>query len=227
MQAFADNPWFASLLADDAQALLAAATPLRLPAGQAAFLQGDELEGPGARAFFGLRSGLLKLQILSPEGRETILSLVEPGNWIGEVSALEGTPRAYAAVALEDSELLAVTAQAFDRLMDRAGFARAMARLTAQRLRLCYGLLVDVALQPMQMRVARRLLLLVHGGLSQHADGRNRLGVSQDLLATMLGISRPTLNKELQALAELGLIALRYGRIEILDPPGLRERCKT
>ncbi|GEM_PF-4799572 len=35
----------------------------------------------------------------------------------------------------------------------------------------------------------------------------------------MLGISRQTLSKELQALVKLGAIRLRYGHIEIHDVP--------
>ena len=36
-------------------------------------------------------------------------------------------------------------------------------------------------------------------------------------LAMMLGVSRPTLNKELQALPKLGAISLHYGYVEISD----------
>jgi hypothetical protein len=38
---------------------------------------------------------------------------------------------------------------------------------------------------------------------------------SLDNLALMLGVSRPTLNKELQALAKMGVISLHYGHVEI------------
>ena len=38
----------------------------------------------------------------------------------------------------------------------------------------------------------------------------------------MLGVGRTTLNKELQALASTGAIALRYGQIELCDMQALR-----
>jgi CRP-like cAMP-binding protein len=84
-------------------------------------------------------------------------------------------------------------------------------------LRLAYGLLADSALQSTRERVRRRLVLLAHGDVTQSRSGRSSVTTSQDNLAMMLGISRPTLNKELQALAKLGAITLRYGRIEIRD----------
>jgi len=70
--------------------------------------------------------------------------------------------------------------------------------------------------------VARLLVMLAHGGISQSASGRMHISSSQDTLAMMLGVSRPTLSKELQALARDGALGIRYGRIEILDMQRLR-----
>lgn len=218
MQVFADNPWFRSLPRTEADALLAAATPIRLAQGAALFRQGDMFNGSSAgAAFFGLASGLLKLSILHPDGSEAILTLIEPGNWFGEVSVLDRLPRAHSAIALSDSALLAVSVEKFNALMQRSTFAQAIATMLAIRLRLAYGLMGDSALQSTRERVGRRLALLAHGDITQSASGRDSVSTSQENLAMMLGISRPTLNKELQALARLGAISLRYGRIEILD----------
>ena len=216
MRAFQDNPWFASLSRASADALLAAATPLRLAAGECAFRQGDKVEGQGG-AFFGVTQGLIKLQALNPDGKEVILVLAEPGNWFGEVAALESLPRAQTAVALVDTELLVVSADRFNALMRHGEFAASIARLVARRLRQVYVMMYDAGLLGPRERVARRLVWLAHGDITNSVAGRTTLRTSQDVLAMMLGISRPTLNKELQALAELGALALCYGRIEIKD----------
>jgi len=81
--------------------------------------------------------GSLKLSVLHSDGKEGILALIEPGNWIGEVALLDNTQcRAHTATALEDCTLLAVTAEAFETLMQHADFAAAIARLVAGRLRM-------------------------------------------------------------------------------------------
>ncbi|MDF7007958.1 helix-turn-helix domain-containing protein, partial [Escherichia coli] len=72
-------------------------------------------------------------------------------------------------------------------------------------------------------RVARRIASLAHGDVSQSAEGRASISTSQDALAMMLGISRQTLSKELQALVQLGAIRLRSGHIEIQDMALLRD----
>jgi CRP-like cAMP-binding protein len=216
MTHFPDNPWFASLPQDQADALLRAARPLRLRTGEFAFRQGDTIKSQ-AGAFFAVARGLLKISMLHPDGGEVILAMIEPGNWVGEVAILDGLPRAHTAVAVSDSELVCVSAEDFRRLMQHSAFAEAIARLLAGRLRLAYGLMGDSALQSTRSRIARRLVMLAHGDITLSATGRSSISTSQDAVAMMLGISRPTLNKELQALADIGAIALRYGRIEIKD----------
>ncbi|WP_249123404.1 MULTISPECIES: Crp/Fnr family transcriptional regulator [unclassified Bradyrhizobium] len=214
MQAFADNPWFRSLAPADAEALLAASTPVTLAQGALLFCQDDPFDAPFG-AFFGAVSGRIKLSILHPAGKEVILAVVEPGNWFGAGPVLDHRPRAHTATALSDVELRAVSAARFDELMHSNGFARAIARQVAQRLRMAYGTMGDSALLSTQERIMRRLRALAHGDMTLSADGRSTVSASQDTLAMMLGISRPTLNKELQALARRGLISLRYGEIEL------------
>ncbi|MEJ8855611.1 Crp/Fnr family transcriptional regulator [Variovorax robiniae] len=216
MNVFAENPWFQSLPPAEATALLAAATTRQLAPGEFLYHQGDMIE-PSQAAFFGVAGGMLKLCILHPDGNEAILTITEPGNWVGEVALLDGMRRAHTAVAPVETRLLAVTAGKFNELMQRAPFAHAVAKLVAARLRMTYGLMSDSALQSTQERVARRLLVLARGDMTESADERSNITTSQDTLAMMLSISRPTLNRELQALVKLGAIALRYGHIEIRD----------
>ena len=218
MQVFSTNPWFQSLPQQAAEALLEAATTVPVAAGAFLFRQGDPVDA-GTNAFFGVASGVLKLSIFNAEGDEAILALVEPGNWFGGVSTLDQQPRGHCAIALEDAEVLAVSAERFEALMRDAAFAAAIARLVAMRLRLAYGSLASAALHGTRARVARRIAMLAHGDVSQSAQGRATINTSQDALAMMLGISRQTLSKELQALVKLGAIRLRYGHIEIQDMP--------
>ena len=70
--------------------------------------------------------------------------------------------------------------------------------------------------------MARRLLLLARGDATQARDARPVVPVSQEALAMMLGITRQTLSKELKALAEERVIALGYGRIELLSLDALQ-----
>lgn len=65
-----------------------------------------------------------------------------------------------------------------------------------------------------------RWLLMTHDRV-----GGDELGLTQEFLAEMLGVRRPTVSELAQTLQEDGLIRYRRGRITILDRAGLEARC--
>lgn len=208
------NPWFAALPLGAQRAMVTQAEPLHLRSGEMLFRQGDAVAG-GRGAFFGLLAGQIKVSSLRDDGHEAILAVLEAGNWFGEISLFDQRPRTHDATALGPVEVLALPVSAFEGLMGRQAYARAMCQLMAGRVRSLYGMVEDATLRSTRARVARRLLLLAHGDATQDNTARPVVAVSQDALAMMLGLTRQTLNKELKALARLGALVPRYGHIEI------------
>lgn len=211
------NPWFGALRLADRQALLRAAELLRLRPGEMLFRQGD---APGG--FYGLLSGRLKISSLREDGREAIFVVLEAGNWMGEISLMDGQPRTHDATALGAVEVLVVPQPVFAALMDEAPFARAVAAMLATRVRSLYGMVEDAALRSTRARIARRLLLLARGDVTMADQARPVVPVSQEALAMMLGMTRQTLSKELKVLVAEGAVTLRYRRIEISSAARLK-----
>ncbi len=220
-RALAVNPWFVDLPASTRAALLDACQWLHLRQGAVLFRQ-HEAVSTASSGFFGLVNGQIKVSSLRSDGREAILSVLEPGSWFGEITPFDGEPRTHDATALTDLDLLVVPHEAFARLMQDNAFAHAIVALLARRIRTLYGLLEDTTLRGLRARVARRLLALTRGDSLQSVEMHNTLHVPQETLAMMLGVSRQTLSIELNALASEGILALGYGRIEILEPQRLR-----
>jgi len=210
------DPWFGALDLATRRELLAGAERLRLLPGSFVFRQGDETAG-----FYGLVGGLLRVSTLREDGREAVLAVLEPGNWFGEASALDGLPRTHDVSAAGRVELLCVAPENFQRLMRRNGFAQAIALLQARHARAIYALLEDATLRSTRARIVRRLQRLARGDATMAATERPVLQVTQQTLAMMLGITRQTLALELKALAAGGAIRVGYGRIEILSAPRL------
>jgi CRP-like cAMP-binding protein len=208
------NPWFASLPVALQRAMVEHAELQRLGHGEMLFRQGEALTSAGG-AFFGLLSGHIKISTLRDDGREAILAVLEVGNWFGEISLFDQRPRTHDATAMGRAEVLVLPRPAFDRLMRREPFARAMCQLLAGRVRSLYGMVEDATLRSTRARVARRLMLLAHGDATHADTARCVVMVSQDALAMMVGVTRQTLSKELKALVQLGAVALHYGHIEI------------
>lgn len=208
------------------EGLLAAAELIHLRRGAMVFRQGDPVHVAGA-GFYGLAAGTIKISTLRQDGREAILAVLEPGNWFGEISLIDGSPRTHDATALSTLDLLVVPYEAFARQMQDAGFARAIAALLAARVRGLYGLMEDATLRGLRARVARRLMALARGDVTQSPELRRTVSLPQEALAMMLGVTRQTLSKELNAMAGEGVIALGYGRIELLSIDALQELGST
>ncbi len=205
------NRWFGALPMAQRKAMLAAAALVHLRSGEMLFRRGDP---PGS--FYCVVSGVLKASTLLEDGKEAILSLLEAGNWFGEISLLDNQPRTHDTTALGDAQVLVLPRAEFDALMRNARFAQLMSQLLAHRVRLLYSMVEDATLRSTRARVVRRLLVLARGDVSLNTSARAVLPVSQESLAMMLGVTRQTLSKELKVLAREGALALRYGRIEVL-----------
>ncbi|RYF65272.1 MAG: Crp/Fnr family transcriptional regulator, partial [Comamonadaceae bacterium] len=164
-----------------------------------------------------LAAGNIKISTLRQDGREAILAMLEPGNWFGEITLIDGSPRTHDATALSALDLLVVPPGAFALQMREVVFANAIAALLAARVRSLYSMMEDATLRGLRARVARRLLALARGDATQSAELRRSVRLPQEALAMMLGITRQTLSKELNLLADEGVIGLGYGRIELLS----------
>ncbi|MDB5827823.1 MAG: Crp/Fnr family transcriptional regulator [Variovorax sp.] len=215
------NPWFAGMPRAQRDALLAAAELVHVPKGTMVFRQGDGVP-PAGGGFHGLASGLIKISTLRQDGREAILAVLEPGNWFGEITLIDGSPRTHDATALTALDLLVVPPEAFAQQMRDIVFANAMAAFLAARVRGLYAMMEDATLRGLRARVARRLLTLARGDATQAAEPRASVRLPQEALAMMLGVTRQTLSKELNALARDRVIGLGYGRIEIRSQEALQ-----
>lgn len=213
------NPWFRAIPLAERKLMLAAADLQHVRAGEMLYRKGDPVGG-----FYGVVQGAIKVSTLGEDGREGILSVVEAGIWFGEASLVDGLPRPHDATAVQASVVLVISQPAFNRLMQRGVFARAIGGLLCGRLRALYGMVEDSMLRSTRTRIARRLLSLARGDATMSSDARASVTVSQEALAMMLGITRQTLSKELKVLAHAGVLSMGYGRIEIVSLPDL-ESC--
>ena len=211
---------------------------LRLPSGvQQALIdkshrktlaRGDSLflKGSMPDALFGVVRGSLRVSVVSPDGREAVIAILEPGHWFGEVSLLVGRKRVYDACALEETEMAVVDATDFHALIaTRPDIHMAFTRLVCMRLRQALAWIDDAILMSLSRRLAHRLLTLDSQSSSSSGitNGSEILAVSQEDLAFMLGVSRQSINRQLKQWERDGTLCVRYRCIELLDRTRLEE----
>lgn len=208
------NRWFATLSALQQKALLDASRRIMLRDGQLFAAQGQSLRK--RRDGFGvLVSGLLKVSSTSKDGREAILSFVRPGQWFGELSVLDGVSREREIFSVGSSEILVIETDAMQSLLQDAQLAAQITRLLASRTRSLLSLVESFTLRSSLARTARRLVMLAYDDEPESGQHRSSLDVSQDALASMLGMTRQSVASQLRQLSERGAISQAYGRVNI------------
>jgi CRP/FNR family transcriptional regulator, cyclic AMP receptor protein len=215
------NAWLASCAPALRQLLLSEGRRLALGAGQTLFERGGRPEG-----LCCVLDGALRVGSLQADGTASLLAYLEPGQWFGEISLLDGLPRTHDAVADGATVVWLLPHALLQDWLDRHPQCwRDLARLACAKLRLTFEVLEDIARLPLPQRLAKRLLLVAQA----YGAGvpRRRIRLPQEQLALMLGVSRQTVSKALRELAEGGLLALHYGEIELLDPVALQAMGRT
>jgi len=178
-------------------------------AGQSLFEQGD-----AADTVFYIQKGRVKLTVLSEQGKEAVVAILESGQFFGE-SCLNGhTLRMSTATSLEDCIITSVTKLAMlATIHDQPKFSELfMTYLLARNIRIEEDL-VDQLFNSSERRLARLLLLLANFGKEGHPQPISP-NISQETLAEMIGTTRSRVSHFMNKFRKLGLISYN-GHIEV------------
>jgi CRP-like cAMP-binding protein len=209
--------WFSHLPVSFQDSLLAVAKVRRLAPGQRLFKRGDPPCG-----LYAVLEGAVRIGAVSEQGKEALLSLVEPPHWFGEICLFDGQLRTHDAFGVGQCTLLHIPQNALLALLDEQPVHwRQLALLMSQKLRMTFINLEQLSLLPAPARLAHRLLMIAEG-YGEIAPPRRVLQLPQEQLASMLSLSRQTTNQILKDLQGQGILDLSYGEIEILDADRLR-----
>ena len=206
------SPLFQAMQPDELDEILRFSSERRFARGTTIFQQGDE----GSSMMAVLR-GRVRVSAVSGEGKEITLNLIGPGEVFGEIALLDGKPRSAGVAAIEDTLLLVVERRHFvPFLMRNEDLYLRMLVVLCDRLRRTSMALEELALFELPARLARLLLKLADDyGRPGTGGVRIDLKVSQRDLANQVASSRETVNKQLRAWREDGVVDIDAGYIVI------------
>ena len=210
-----------ALAAEDADALRAVGVRRTYGANVTLVHQADEA-GP----VVVLLGGRVKVAI-SQAGREAILGVAGPGELVGELAAIDDSPRSTTVTTLEPVEALVVRRSDFSALLERRpGIALVILRTVARRLRYADAQRVQFATQDVVGRLAQRLLELCErfGKPASNGGIEVTLPFSQEELASWVGASREGVGKAFQLLRSLHIVETGRRRVTVLDIGALERR---
>ena len=211
-------PLFAGLGPREIEALAAVTRAQSVPARDELFHKGD-----AGTQVYAVVQGTLKVVTTSEAGDDVVLNLLGPGAVIGEVAVLCNADRSASVVALTDCELLAIERRdllAFLRSHPDASLA--LMSVLAQRLRSLSELVEDTLFLNLPVRLAKKLVALGHSHGQRTPEGlRIDLKLSQGEWGDLVGATRESINKQLRAWSDAGLVRLEKGYLVLRRPERL------
>ncbi len=177
---------------------------MNFPRSRIIFTQGDE-----ADAIFYLQEGKVRLTVVSKSGKEATLGILGQGGFFGEGS-LAGQPfRIGSATAMTDCRLLQIDKKAMMLALHRENTLSDLfvSYLLGRNIRYEEDL-TDHIFNSSEKRLARTLLMLAQfgkGGMPDVVIPK----ISQEILAEMVGTTRPRISFFMNKFRQLGFVA--YG----------------
>jgi CRP/FNR family cyclic AMP-dependent transcriptional regulator len=213
-----DLPLLARLPDDDLKALASRGRVRRFNAGTTIFHEGD----PGD-AIYVVVDGRIRMSRLSGSGTEATLALIGAGDCTGELSLFDGKPRSATATAMQATRTFVVSREDFvNWIKERPGASLALLETLSLRIRRTNEIVTDLVFLDLPHRLAKHLLTLASAPADGNSARRPRLQVTQGELASMLGVSRESVNKQLNQFSRDGWITLSRGAVTIDDSEALR-----
>jgi CRP-like cAMP-binding protein len=182
-------------------------------------------QGDDGDTLFIVLTGLARVSMVAANGREIVLDYAEPGTVLGEIAFLDGGERTASVQAIEPVEALCLSRGAFNEIVARhPGMVLRLLQAMARRMRQSNQVIEADRAYTSGPRLARFLLrLMMAGNDNGGGEAQLKLALSQGELGNFAGMSREQINRQLSAWAETGVIALKSGRVTVLDREALMD----
>src|SRR6202166_2141912 len=178
-------------------------------------------KGDPGNSLVAVISGTVKISVSSAEGRSAILNLIGPGEIFGEMSVLDGQPRSADATANTNCEIFIIDRREFlPFVRSQPALAMKFIELLCTRLRWTSDQVEQIILQNLPGRLASALIRLTEKHKLE-PTGRT-IAITQQEISEMVGMTRESVNKQLQVWAARKWVRLEHGAIAVLDAEPLQ-----
>lgn len=182
--------------------------------GEMIYMNGDEGD-----KLYVLHRGKVKITRLTSSGKEQVIRILGPGEFMGELALFSHSSMTDNAEALEDIDMCIIAGNDLKTLLGKYPHIsfKIMEELS-NRLEKAENLIENISLHSVEKRLAQTLLNM------KDEIGNINLKMSKRDLASLMGMSQETLSRKLTAFVELKIIKLvGHRRIIILNENALEE----
>ena len=207
-------PLFEQLSAGELADIESRSRARTFPRGTPIYLPMDE-----TNAVFLLAAGRVKICHLTPDGKQSILAFIEPGELFGELSLVDPGPRDEYAESVEKSTVVLIPGEVMQQTMEtHARLTLGVTKMIGMRRRRIEQRLKNLLFLSNRDRLTHLLLELTERYGERDGEGlRLRIQLSHQDLANVIGSTRETVTVVLGEMQQEGLLSLGRRKIIILD----------
>jgi len=213
-----EHSLFSELPKDDLDALSQHKTCIRYKKGQTLFYEGTRPMG-----LFCINSGKVKVYKISSEGKEQILKLAKPGDFLGYRALISEEFYNSSATVIEEGAMCYIPKSDFLEILHKnPAFFRKMAKRVAHELGMMEQKLVTIAQKSVRERLAATLIMLKETyGMEGEESDLIDIALSREDLANIIGTATETVIRLLSDFKSQKLISLQGKKIKVLNHKGL------
>lgn len=202
----------------DLQVLSQGKTCIKYKKGQTLFYEGTRPMG-----LFCINSGKVKVFKMSSEGKEQILNLAKPGDFLGYRALISEEFYSASATVIEEAAICYIPKHNFLEILNsNPGFFKKMFKAVCEDLGVMEQKLVTIAQKSVRERLAATLLMLKE---TYGMEGKDSIlidiALSREDLANIIGTATETVIRLLSEFKSDQLIALEGKKIKVIDTQGL------
>ena len=171
-----------------------------------------------------LISGRARVNIYSASGRVVTYRDIGPGEFVGELSAIDGAARSASIEALDNCTVAYLSSTAFWEVLETAPqVMRTMMVHLSGQVRALTSRIFEFSTLAVRNRIHAELLRLSLSSPSDHSKGTISPAPTHAELASRVATHREAVTRELRRLTKLGVIEKRGRNLHIIDIDRLAE----
>jgi CRP/FNR family transcriptional regulator len=210
---------FADLSQDELEALNLHKSCILYKKGQTLYYEGTRPMG-----LFCINSGKVKVYKITSDGKEQILHLVKPGDFIGYRALISEEFYSASATVIEEAAICYVPKADYLKILNtNPQFFKKMMKKLSDDLGIMEQRLVTIAQKSVRERLAATLLMLkeTYGMEGEEKSTLIDIALSREDLANIIGTATETVIRLLSEFKNQELISLQGKKIKVLNPQGL------
>lgn len=206
--------WLADRSPKNQRLILACGRTRHFEKGMALYRYGDQSEG-----VFGIVSGNVSVTIPNDLGADHMIYVATPGFWIGDAALFSHTNRLVTVTAETDVDAVFLPKPKLLKLIqDHPKILEDFYALSHLNLAVALSLISNLVTPNAEKRLAAFFLNLD----SRQIEPGAWIQLAQDRVASMVALSTPTVQRQMKALSDAGLVEIGYSRFRVAKPTELR-----